>query len=128
MKITESKLRSIIRSVIKENLDGEHDPTMDPDSAEYLDTLDPSSPHFDHASSAYRHPFIEIFEQMCVAWMESTSNEEKRQIQLAAKALHDESGKDVSALRSQLSFCSPVALDAILPAEPRYSVSNPIRR
>lgn len=116
MKITESKLRNIIRSVIAENI-GDLDITADPGLPEFQDTHDPSHKDFDHASSAEEHPFLDIFSQMCSSWMTSDAMLRK-QIENAAQSLLDESEKDVATFRRCLkNTCAPESLDAILPRD-----------
>lgn len=116
MKITERKLRSIIRSVIAENVDN-IDITADPGLPEFQDTHDPSYKDFDPASSAEEHPFLDIFSQMCSSWMNSDAMIRK-QIENAAQSLLDESEKDVATFRRRLEdTCAPESLDAILPRD-----------
>lgn len=116
MKITESKLRNIIRSVIAENM-GDRDITADPGLHDQ-NTHDPSHKDFDHASSAEEHPFLDIFSQMCSAWMTTSDAMIRKQIENAAQSLLDESEKDVATFRRCLeNTCAPESLDAILPRD-----------
>ena len=116
MKITERKLRSIIKNVIQESMH-DIDITANPGSAEFQDTHDPRHKDFDHASSAEDHPFLEIFEQMCAAWMNCDSIERSK-IQKSAQVLLDESEKDVATFRMILKDSCPLeALEAILPRD-----------
>ena len=112
MKITESKLRNIIRSVIAENI-GDLDPGLHDQN-----THDPRHKDFDHTSSAEEHPFLDIFSQMCSAWMTTSDAMIRKQIENAAQSLLDESEKDVATFRRCLkNTCAPESLDAILPRD-----------